>query len=216
MRFDVSMETGDLDRADGTLRRAADALEGADLGDLFRERAGVLAHLRGRSEEAAEMLRDLRDGASLPGDLDDLLAFLEFERGAPVAAREIYEPCEPTSEDRRYRAVPAAMGAWAAPERPDDEVMDALREVGEAHRGDATLLRVRERLLDARLGADDAEVDRDDLIGVLNERLEVAESKRERISILTRLGELYEEVDDLDQAAADVYREDLELQNDHE
>lgn len=210
IQFDLVLEDDRLDDAESILREAAGVLGGVEPADFLRERLALWYHVRGEVEGAAGLLAELHDRDALPEDLDDLLAFLQFERGETSSA--ISHLREADSEHSRWRewSIPVALAD------PNDGGLERLRRVAETHPEDRTVLAVEQELLERRLHPARGRGESfDRLIDVLNRRLELVDSDRERVGILTRLGELYEEVAGLEEAAADVYREALEIEPDN-
>jgi len=214
LRVDTALEEGDVDRAVRHLRAAVSILEDGELAAVLRSRLAAICHVRGELEEAVEHLSELRATGNLPDSLGDLLRFVHFERGAVEEARRCCADFG-TSASTPRGAVVGALAVWEGEESDGRRALGTLREASERESGDATLLHLRHRLLESgRGGMMDSPAREEELISVLNDRLEVVDSPAERLSILIRLGGLYEEVGGMDEAAAAVYREAIDLEPD--
>ena len=210
---DAALESGDTEAAFESLKRAINMPElNVDLRQELEARRAVWMHVYGRHHEAQQRLDELAKRGALPGDLDDLLVSLCFESGDRSRAFAVLRSIAGDRCRLREHAIPLVMlhetqGGNAATGR------DVLKEAT-TDRDDWTLLRLHETFLEAA-GADGARARGADLIDVLNRRLEGPLSVEERVNTLTRLGRLYEVEAELEEAAAEVYREALHYDSRH-
>ncbi|MFU8804545.1 MAG: tetratricopeptide repeat protein, partial [Bradymonadaceae bacterium] len=179
---------------------------------LVCERA-IWLHVLGHPAEARELLWELSNAGQLPGDLDETLLALLFEAGHTDQAFSVLRRASRPSMRRKSRAVTLAMLHETASSNPS-AARNVLKLASEQDENDWTLWRVREHLLDSQADRGVSGVGAE-LIDVVNRRLEGPLSVDERISALTRLGRLYEVEAELEEAAAEVYREALNYGPDH-
>jgi tetratricopeptide (TPR) repeat protein len=154
--------------------------------------------------------------ALLTGDFEDELrpelrefgATLGFDLGQSEPAMELLVPLAEHTDVGPAKAMTAAMVCDEAEE--DGRADGILQRVVDDYPEDWTALRVLETRLESRAGISD-----ESLIDVFNRQLEGPLTRQERIAKLTRLGRLYEAEANLEEAAAEVYREALSMKPDH-
>ncbi len=216
IQFDTCVEAGDREGAERELRRHLETTDSRRLEGLAETRLAIWRHLRGDPHEAAGHLARRLKSRDLDGDLDELLVHLAWE----IENRELAEAAYEVRVAERgglphVWAVPHALRHGADASSETGAGLEALRRATDRTGDDATTAGLRARLLEDAFDADSDETAVDAVIAALNSRLEHATGDAERIATLTRLGELYEREALLPEAAADVYREVLELQPDH-
>ncbi len=209
---DIELEAGAIANAFDGLTDAIELPElTVDIRQSLEARRAVWMHVFGRHEDSRHLLDDLAQRGVLSGDLDDLLVSLSFENGERQRAFDVLRS---TASDRcRHleHAVPLVM-MHAVQDGQSATGRNILREATQ-HRDDWTLLSLHEAFCDTATG--DTQRAGSELIDVLNRRLEGPLSTDERVNLLTRLGRLYEVEADLEEAAAEVYREALTYDPQH-
>lgn len=216
LQLDALLETGRFDEALGWLENASEhsELDEATRTYLRAERA-VWLNACGRPEEALEIYNELAHEGPLPGDLEEGLLALLYERGSRDDAFGILRRSERAESRRGVHALALAMFYETKSDSPATaaSLLKGACDSG-SESEDWTLLRTRQSLLEreALQGIATAGVE---LIDVINRRLEGPLSSDERVYLLTRLGRLYEVEADLEQAAAEVYREALSYSPEH-
>ncbi len=210
---DVCLESGDTERAMEVLAEATQRPGlPVEIRNALQARRAVWLHVVGDHEEARAELEQLVSRGRLPGDLDDLLVSLCFEVGDWQRAFSVLRSTARDTSRLVSHAVPLAMLHHTTTDNPATG-RDLLRQATQ-ERDDWTLLRLRERLLEAAYEEQGRSLGTE-LIDVLNRRLEGPLSVDERVNTLTRLGRLYEEEAGLEEAAAEVYREALSYDPHH-
>lgn len=213
LECDAALESGDSDGAFAALETTIGLPElVVEIRQALEARRAVWMHVYGRHHEAQQLLDELARRGALPGDLDDLLVSLCFEAGDRARAFTVLRSIAGDRCRLREHALPLVMLHDTATDNAATG-RDVLREATR-DRDDWTLLRLHETFLDAD-GAEGARARGSELIDVLNRRLEGPLSVDERVNTLTRLGRLYEVEAELEEAAAEVYREALSYDSQH-
>jgi cellulose synthase operon protein C len=211
---DTLLETGRFDAAMTELETLS---EHRELSTVTRQmlvsQQAVWLHVLGKPDIATDILWELANAGQLPGDLDETLLALLFEYGDLDRVFTVLRRASRPSMRRKARAVTLSMLHETAASNPS-AVRNVLKTACEADEHDWTLWRVREHLLEPQADRGVSGVGTE-LIDVLNRRLEGPMSVDERVSALTRLGRLYEVEAELEEAAAEVYREALNYAPDH-
>lgn len=216
LQLDALLETGRLDEALAWLEQATEHAEVDEATRTYlRAQRAVWLNACGRPEEALEIFTELASEGPLPGDLEEGLLSLLYERGLRAEAFGILRRSERPQARVGTQALALAMFYETASDSPATAtslLKGACDKNSEAE--DWTLLRARQSLLEreALQGIPSAGAE---LIDVINRRLEGPLSTDERVYLLTRLGRLYEVEADLEQAAAEVYREALSYSPEH-
>lgn len=210
---DALLSTGDLDGAMEVYERLLD-----ERGDELPRSVGTglellrvaWLNLNGHIAEAAARLVELGQHGRLPVEWLDALAFMLAELGQLDSLTRfgdhVFEPS-------------TALVALAARLHIDADALERAERVLAAgiaqNHSDSTLLLMGEHVLEERYARQGDEADKaqieERLIQVLNQRLEVAPTDDECVALLLRLGRLYEDMTGADDAAAEVYREALQL-----
>lgn len=215
LRFDVLVEQGQFAEAGQQLDQFADEVEDDALGRLVGLRTAIWKHLRGDLGEAVDELERQFAERESPHPVDDLLVHLAHETGDRAIVDRVRRTRLAAGALPNIWAVPHALDAPADDGTSTHSGVERLRDVTDGQGGDRTLTAVQARLLEDAFADGSSSASVDELIAALNTRLEQVESSGERIATLTRLGELYEREVGLHEAAADVYREVLEIRPDH-
>ncbi|MBA2663030.1 MAG: tetratricopeptide repeat protein [Bradymonadaceae bacterium] len=214
LQLDALLETGRLDEALAWLVRAGEhvGLDAQTRRHLTAQRA-VWLNACGQPDEALSIFSQLAQDDCLPGDLEEGLLALLYEKGERDQAFGLLRRSGRPATRLGAPALALAMFHETASANPATS-RELLKSASEAAVEDWTLLRVREGLLEreALRGTPTAGAE---LIDIINRRLEGPLSSDERIYLLTRLGRLYEVEADLEQAAAEVYREALSYSPNH-
>lgn len=157
----------------------------------------------GKIQEARDSL--LTVGPSLSSGGRDLLVFLALVNDARDLAEEVLAEAKVGESDDP--AMLMAIGD--ARQKAGVDPLDAYRAAEESSPEDPFVLRRLAAELEFLRGP------QDELINILNRRLEVEDmTPAGRVAVLGRLGRLYESQPDFEDAAAEVYREALELKPD--
>lgn len=173
------------------------------------ERARILercAHWQlalGYRQESAETLAKIGDGIST--EARDLAVFLAAAGGEASEAVRWLRGFDSEAD----LGASGWLAVGAALERGGEPALDAYHRAEEASPDDVFVLRRLASSLEIAPQGSDA------LTGVLNRRLEVESlDDASRAALLWRLGRIYETQAGLEEAAAEVYREALELKPD--
>ncbi len=212
LRCDTELESGSTAAALDALTDAIELPElTVDIRQNLEARRAVWMHVFGRHEDSRHLLDELAQRGVLSGDLDDLLVSLCFESGDRQRAFDVLRS---TASDR-CRHVEHAVPLVMMHDVTDSESSTGRNIIREAteERDDWTLLRLHEAFCDSAM--EQTQRAGSELIDVLNRRLEGPLSSSERVNILTRLGRLYEVEAELEEAAAEVYREALSYDPQH-
>lgn len=221
--FDAMLSTGDLEGAIASLEELLDDEELAlpeEVAVSIDLMCAIHENLCGNMGAASVRLKRLGRRGLLPEEMLDAWMFLLCERGSLGELLELPDSAfAPAS--RSALIARARLLMIGGENRRAVKLLDALHE-GDAL--DAQVLRLHEQalerlLVDIDAASKDAEggevngrrAHEEALIQVLNLRLDVTPSDAECVSILLRLGRLYEEIPGADDAAAEVYREALQL-----
>ncbi len=216
LQLDALLETGRFDEALEWLENASQhsELDEATRTYLRAERA-VWLNACGRPEEALNIYNELAHEGPLPGDLEEGLLALLYERGRRDDAFGILRRSERAESRKGAHALALAMFYETKTDSPSTAagLLKGACDSG-SESEDWTLLRTRQSLLEREALQGSATAGAE-LIDVINRRLEGPLSSDERVYLLTRLGRLYEVEADLEQAAAEVYREALSYSPEH-
>jgi tetratricopeptide (TPR) repeat protein len=204
---DRLLAAGEVREAIESLRAALENTQDRALTVRLRERVAMWSAVVGDLEYASQLLVGDHEDELRP-ELREFGATLGFDLGRTEPAFRLLVPLAEHTDVGPSKAVTAAM---VCDEADEDGRADAiLQRVVDDHPEDWTALRLLETRLESRAGISD-----ESLIDVFNRQLEGPLTRQERIAKLTRLGRLYEAEANLEEAAAEVYREALSLQPDH-
>lgn len=237
--FDAMLSTGDIDGAMSSLEMLLE--DGVELPEEVSVSLHIMCaiheNLCGNLDAASERLSKLARAGLLPEEMLDAWMFLLCERGSLGELLEV--PAGAKSSRGALLARARLLLARDLNESAVDlfEKLEGASAI-DAHvlrlheqALERLLVKKREDDLfdfDDELGDEESESDDDSeiasisaaaptraheemLIQVLNLRLDVTPSDDECVSLLLRLGRLYEEIPGADDAAAEVYREALQL-----
>lgn len=163
---------------------------------------GLWNYALGHSDEALRYLSEVGGQGVLEPDFEDAWVYLLFGAGDRTRALDVLRSSAARVQELGPSAVVLAQLERNAGD--PDAAHKALRGVT----SDAVILDVSLELLEAS-------ADKEALIDVLNQRLDSEPHPLHRAALLARLGRLYEAEAKLEDAAADVYREALELVPDY-
>lgn len=221
MELDALLEQGRGDRVAEVIAERAERLDDQRLADVLRTRGAVWSAVRGELDEATTLLEQLHAREQLGGDLGEFLGSLYFDSNERAAAAKLYDGLATQGKLVPSEALGAAM-LQASVAQDLGRADEILSDICEQKPEDWTALRTRQSLLErnferkAERGEKDAKRQFGAaLIDVLNLQLEGPLTSADRVTKLARLGWLYEQSAELEEAAAEVYREALALKPDH-
>lgn len=212
---DVLLEKGEVERAFTRISSTAEKVDGQTPTRILQSRLAVWKHVHSGNRAARHLLADILEDGQLPGDLLDLYVYLCFEADREDEVQELAARTEPFDSTASVGLPIVSMFGRRQSYTEALDFLQKIQPVSEVqHR---TLLYIQEGLLHRSQSESHGQVQSaSDLISVLNERLERCQSDDEVLAILTRLGHLYEAEAQLDEAAAEVYREALDIRSDYE
>lgn len=203
---DAAVEADHFDRALTLLDAFLDHPElNARDRQLIAATLGLWHYALGDREPALSYLAAVGGQGELASDFEDAWLHLLFGESDRAGALKVMRRSAEVVREEGPRAVVLALLESGAGD--DERGADVLRGARQ-QRDDAVVLDVSLELLESVQA-------REELIDVLNQRLGVEVDTDRRAALLARLGRLYEAEARLDEAAADVYREALELVPDY-
>lgn len=166
---------------------------------------GLWHYALGHPDQALEYLRAVGETGELHADFEDAFVHLLFLEGDRDTALSVLRRAAEALRVRGPRALVLAMLECCA--GFDERALAVLRSAREG--ADDPIV------LDLCLEVLELAGEPDEVIDVLNQRLETPLDTERRAALLARLGRLYEADAGLEEAAADVYREALALVPDY-
>lgn len=163
---------------------------------------GLWNYALGNPDEATRYLNTVGEQGVLHRDFEDAWVHLLFADGQRDHALGVLRrSADRIAEHGAGAVVLAQLEAAAGNAEAAVEALSGVRD-------DQIVLDLSLQLLEA---SDDSE----ELINVLNQRIETETEQQRRAALLARLGRLYEAEAGLEEAAADVYREALDIVPDY-
>ncbi len=166
---------------------------------------GLWHYAFGDADRALEYLRAVGETGELHEDFEDAFVHMLFLEGDRETALAVLRRTRKAIERRGPRALVLAMLESCS--GSEERALDVARDA--ASRADDTVI------LDLCIELLEMSGETEPLIDALNHRLDTKVDDRRRAVLLAQLGRLYEADAGLEEAAADVYREALELAPDY-
>ncbi len=176
------------------------------------ERLAAWHHLQGRPREAFESLEHLRERGPLGDDLGDLYRFLGYELGEYATVHDaLVDRSAHETPPAERTVVPTAFEIVRCDDNRCVRALDWIEEHTGRERADRPGLRARSHLLEQTCDQSNRAERRDDLLEVLQRRLDDDLETFERLRLLVRLGELHERHESEREAVVSRYVEALDL-----
>ena len=203
---DAAAEAGHFDRAMTLLEAFAEHPElNAQERQLVSATLGLWHAALGNQTSALQVLEAAGEQGVLPPDVEDAWVHMLFAQGEREHAHAVLK----RAADRLSVQAPHAVTLAELQYRAQDP-QHALQtlDVAAREQDDSVIQDLAMELIEHLQ-------DGEHVINVLNRRLETEEHPARRAALLARLGKVYESEAGSEQAAADVYREALELVPDY-